>query len=154
TLLSEVNYRGAMYYRHPKGAGEGCTRNGKRMMVRADDLDEAVFRRLFELFGNPEGVRRAVEAAVPDREKVNAHLERLRQADEELEKIGRARNAVLDRIERELITDEQADAKLRDLKQREDKLREELDELATLLADVPDVDEAEVAVKRFFGVQK
>src|SRR5262249_15787003 len=72
TLLSEVNYRGAMYYRHPKGAGEGCTRNGKRMMVRADDLDEAVFRRLFELFGNPEGVRRAVEAAVPDREKVNA----------------------------------------------------------------------------------
>jgi DNA invertase Pin-like site-specific DNA recombinase len=152
TLLAAVNKNGGQYYRHVRTAGEGCVRHGRKMMVRKDDLDEAVFRRLFELFGNPRAVRKAVEAAVPNRGEVEKLLERQRALAEEVAKVGRSRNAILDRIERELITGEQADAKLVELKEREAGLREELDGLAEKLADVPDVADIDVSATRYFAV--
>jgi len=129
--------RGHTYYRHAHTERARECPLDPRPWVRADKIEQAVISDLFKLFGNPAAIERAVKAAVPDCDKA---LKRRGLLEEELAKIDRARNRLLDLIEKDAITDEQATGKLRDLKDRENALRRELDTIADALANVPDAE--------------
>jgi len=96
-----------------------------------------VTRQLFQMFGNPAAIVRAVEAAAPDLER-----ERKRQAKLEADRqqVEKARARILGLVAKDAITDAQAERQLKELKDREACLREELDRLAELLAGVAEVE--------------
>ncbi len=100
--------------------------------VRADKLEAAVVRDVFNLLGNPAAIERAVKAAIPDANKAIRQRERL-QAD--VAKIQKARDRVLSLIQKDAITDRQAELKLLQLKSQEAALLAKLD---GLVVDVPD----------------
>lgn len=123
---------GTRVYRHAWNSG--CTLTPKPN-VRADKIEEAVIRDLFETLGNPAAIERAVKDAVPDSDKLVKRRDRI---ESELDKIDRGRERVLDKIARDIITDAQADKQLHQMKDRESGLRAELDQLTAQLGDMPD----------------
>lgn len=139
SLFGQTNRQGHRYYRHAHTERARKCSLTPRPWVRADAIEWAVARKLFDLRGNPAEIERAVKRATPDADRLLKQRERV-AAD--LGKIEKARNRLLSLIERDAITDAQAESKLLELKDREDVSRTEMDRLAVSLANVPD--EAEI----------
>lgn len=143
------NQNGYAYYRHlHKDRARECPVR-PRPHVPVDKIETEVIKQLFEMFGNPAAIERAVKAAVPDCDKA---LKQQGRIQAELAQVESARNRVLNLIERDTLTIEQAEKKLRDLKDREAGLRANLDKLAAALADVPDEETVRCYVERIEGV--
>lgn len=133
--LTGVFDNGIRYYRHNLRSDKCPLR--PRPLVRADAIEPAVVRDLFNMFGNAAAIERAVKDGTPDRSQAMKRRDRVQV---EIGKIVTARNRILTYVEKDTITDEQAEARLRDLKERESVLQIELDNLFAELADVPDAD--------------
>jgi site-specific DNA recombinase len=128
-----------LYYRHAThDRAKKCVAR-PWPFVRADRIEQDVVFELHKMLGNPAAIERAVKAAVPDCDKL---LERRKRLEAELANIDRTRNAVLDRIERKLLTDSQADKKLLELKERGVSLQVEFDKIGEVLAEMPDSESA------------
>jgi hypothetical protein len=125
------------YYRHAHAPRERQCPVDPKPWVRADKIEMAVLSDLFKMVGNPAAIERAVRAAIPDCDK---ELRRKAQLEGALTKVDKARDRILDLVTRDAITDAQAETRLRDLKDQEAELRQDLDKLASLLADVPDAE--------------
>jgi DNA invertase Pin-like site-specific DNA recombinase len=124
------------YYAHARESRmAGTCSLHPRPHVRVDKLDALVVNALFKLFGNPAALERAVKAAVPDADKTAQARERLKA---DLGKIEKARGRVLTLIEKDALTDEQAESKLLDLKAREEKMRAELERLDASASNLPE----------------
>jgi site-specific DNA recombinase len=144
-LSGQSNPRGR-YYRHLHRSP--CTRPGTKIWVNADELENAVLRDLFDLFGNPAKVRAAVEAATPNPAKVREARERLVRLDAEVGKVEAARNRVIDAIAEGLLTKAQAQGKLEEVNGREATLKTELEKTKAALANIPTPDEVRDAADR------
>jgi site-specific DNA recombinase len=98
--MGGVTTEGHRYYQHSyvETTGKGRVENCLDGMVRADELEDAVMRQLFETFGNPEAMQRAIEAATPDREKMEELREELEQIDKNLKGIEAKRERLVDAI--------------------------------------------------------
>ncbi|MFL5909282.1 MAG: recombinase family protein [Gaiellaceae bacterium] len=133
------------YYRHAhKDRARECPVR-PRPWVRADAVEPAVVRDLFAMFGNPAAIERAVKAAVPDCEK---EMKRRAQLEGEVAKVEKSRGRILDLVTKDVITADQAEKQLRDLKDREAALRDHLDKIASTLANVPTEDAIRCYVER------
>jgi DNA invertase Pin-like site-specific DNA recombinase len=120
------------YYRHPGDRERKCPLKPKPY-VRCDQIEEAVMRLLFEMLGNPKAVERAIERAIPNRAKIQETRARIERLSEEQKKVATARERILGLVERDAITQKDAEARLNALKAKEAKLSEET---ARLLASV------------------
>jgi DNA invertase Pin-like site-specific DNA recombinase len=140
-MFGEVS-QGIRYYRHPTTERKRVCPVRPRPWVQAKRLEEEVVRRLFNLFGNPAAIERAVQDALP---KVDEERRRQRDLQGKLEGVQRAKKSILSLVARELITDADAASQLGDLKDREGLLAGELEQLEATLQHVPDPD----AVRRY-----
>ena len=134
-MFGQVNHQGHRYYRHAHTPRDRECPLRPRPWVRADKIEGAVVSQLFRMFGNPAAIERAVKVAIPDCDKTRSCCHRL---EEDIAKIERTRDRVLSMIEKDVIDDRQAEKKLRELKEREDAHRDELDKLKESLVDIPD----------------
>lgn len=137
-------------YRH---FGTNCLRGN----IHAGDLEESVVRQLFECFGNPVALQRAMERAVPNNERADGERKRLQHLASELTKIEKGRNRIIELIKKDTITDAQADKHLGELNQREVKLREEFESLTSHLDNAPSPEQIKAiaeSVGRKFGTKK
>jgi DNA invertase Pin-like site-specific DNA recombinase len=145
-MFGQENGNGRLYYRHcHHDRVKECPLKDPRPWVPAKSIEGAVVRDLFDMFGNPAAIERAVKASAPECDKA---LMRRADLEKELAKIDKARNRLLGLIERDAITDAQAEAKLVELKDRSAGLRAELDKLAQALAGMPDERALKVWVER------
>jgi hypothetical protein len=96
-----------------------------------------VIRHLFQCFGNPQAVERAIEEATPNLEKIKEFVQRRNRIETELEKNKEARTKILRLLKRELIPEDEAERELEDLKDREARQRIELQGLQDSLENVP-----------------
>jgi hypothetical protein len=124
--------KGFRYYRH----ANGCP-NCLGGIVRADDLEDRVIPHLFETFGNPAALKRAIEEATPNREKVEETRQRLKVIDGELQKISKGRDRILRLISSDAITDAQAKGQLTKLKERESRMQNEQERLENSINHIP-----------------
>lgn len=146
TMTPHENVKGLRYYHHRVEVT--CTHPGPKATVRADNLEDAVLRELFDCFGNPVAVQRAVQAAMPNLDKINQDRERLKRLAGELAKVEASRNRVVDAIADGLLTRDQAKVKLTKLSDQETALREELDKVESTLANVPTVEDIKSDAKK------
>lgn len=125
--------------------------------VRAEELEQAVVRQLFEVFGNPKALERAIEQATPNAAKAQSDQKRLQGLAKELSKIEKGRDRILSLVAKDTITDAQAEKQLTDLQQRESKLRTELERLSVHLENLPTAKEIQAittAVSGKYGNKK
>ncbi len=124
------------YYRHipMSRVKDSCNaprtkgRNAKPQ-IKAEELENIVLRHLFETFGNPVAIEKAIQAAIPNMFQIKIDEKRLQQLDKELGKVKRSRDTILNLITDEQLNQEQASKKLSELKLREKVLSEEIDRL-------------------------
>lgn len=128
-MFGQTNHRGIHYYRHAhKERARECLCR-PRPWVRCDVLDDAVVRHLFECFGNPEAVQRAIEKATPNLEQLKEQEQRIVGLQSDLARVNIARDRIIRFVSRGAITDDQAEPELFELKDREKQLKVALEEL-------------------------
>jgi hypothetical protein len=123
-----------VYYRHQSRYGGAACPLKPRPMVPAAQLEAAVLTQLLTLFFNPEHLRRACRAAVPDCDKLLKRKARLESA---LAKAAAARERVLALVARGAATLDEAEGQLGKVKEEESSLRQELDGITAQLAHLP-----------------
>ena len=140
------------YYRHCYNSKGGTCTVRPRHYVRCDVLDEAVMRHLFDLFGNPAEVVRAIERAQPDPHgtaRLRDEADRLRARVAKLET---GRDRILKLIVDDKLTHEQAAGRLDKVAAEEAKLNERLADLTRQLHDVPDPADVRAVAERACAV--
>jgi hypothetical protein len=100
-------------------------------------IEDAVMRHLFESFGNPAAVARAIAEATPNTDKIQEAVQRLECVTVDLSKLERSRQRILDLVVKGTIEDASANTQLEKLKEREQKLTEQRTRLEDELAHVP-----------------
>lgn len=134
TMFGQMNPRGR-YYRHAHSKRDRECPLRPRPLIPADKIESDVVYQLFKTLGNPAAIKRAVEAAIPDCDKTR---KRHGWLEGELEKIDKARGRLVSLIVKGVLTERQAEAELKRLTERETGLRDELEQIAARLADMPD----------------
>jgi len=135
--------KGQRYYRHAPGC-ENCLGG----FVRADDLEDVVIRHLFECFGNPKAVEKAIEEATPNRDTIKEYQQRQERIADGLAKLKEGRDRLIKFIVNGSITETQAEGQLQALTERETKLTAEAERLAEYLDKVPSPALAKSTAKR------
>jgi DNA invertase Pin-like site-specific DNA recombinase len=142
-------WKGSVYYRHTRPRRiKDCRCPDPTAAVRADDVEEAVLLHLFDLFGNPAAVQRAVEKAVPDLDKVEESRQRLTGLEAELKRIEVRQDRVLDQIADGLLTKEAIERKATKLRDEERSVRGEIGQIKAALANVPTREEVEQVAQK------
>lgn len=149
-MFGQTNHNVRRYYRHAHTA-RCVSCNVAKGWVPADAIEEQVVDLLFETFGNPIALQAAIEAAIPNRDKVEAIRIEVEQLNVELAKIEKARDRILALIGKETITDKQADRQLIELKSRESKLTADRDRLQQSIDNVLTSEQIEQRVRIWKG---
>ena len=103
-----------------------------------ETLEEVVIGRLFEVFGNPVAVQRAIEAATPNTEKMEEARSRLDNLAKELKQVKDGRGRILRLVSKgTTLSEEEADQELSQLRERENRLKEESNRLVATLDNSP-----------------
>lgn len=137
-MFGQTNHNGFRYYRHAhKERDRKCPGPQTKAWVSAAEIEDNAMRHLFETFGNPSAVQRAVEKATPNNEKTQEAAKRLEQVTSDLLKLEASRQRILNLIVKDQISESSSDEQLGKLKEREQKLNAERTRLSDELAHVP-----------------
>jgi DNA invertase Pin-like site-specific DNA recombinase len=130
-LCGKPDRHGVLHYAHTHHDASRLCPARPRPYVRAAPLEEKVLRLLFDTFGSPAHLEKAVGAAVPDRDRL---LARKAKKDRELAAAEKSLARVVDAIADGLLSRDEAAAKLGKLRSHRDGLRKDLDALALELS--------------------
>ena len=141
-LFGETTRSGYTYYRHSSKqhsnkCAQNCDRPDKANNVKGDVIEQMVLTHLFDMFGNPLHVQRAIEKATPNMEKIETDRRRLIQVEAMLQKIGSDRNKLIEAVCDGIFTKEQIQAKSDKLNERETVLATERERLSDSLVNIP-----------------
>jgi DNA invertase Pin-like site-specific DNA recombinase len=146
-MFGQTNHNEKRYYRHTHTKREReC--NVPKMFVNAEELEEIVMRYLFECFGNPKAVERAIEKAIPDLEKIREYQKQLERIEGELNKIKSGRERIIRLVANCSITERDATNQLNEMKQREISLQTKQQQIKDSLGNRPDPDKVKAVSKK------
>lgn len=117
--------------------------------VRADYLEDTVMRRLFDMLGNRQAVREAIERAQPDIGKLSKLQQRMKRHVANLKTIEEGRQRLLRRVVKGTIEEQHADAQLIELREREGKTQDQIAEVQALIERYPDPDALDNATRKY-----
>ena len=128
--------RNRKYYLHRKDVKKGATPCRHFNSIRADLIEDVVLNELFKTFGDKPAIEKAIKGTIPDVGKIKELKERLKSNLKEISKIGRARNKLLDAIEK-LGLDVGIQERLEKNREREDLLRFDNISIEAKLGEIP-----------------
>lgn len=135
-MFGQLNHGKRRYYRHNHARREReCT--GPKSWVPAESLEWRVMDQLFEVFGNPLAMKRAIEEATPNLERIKESEQRITTLEKELAKKASARQKILQLITDDVITKVDAEKQLAKLKEDDVRINEELSSLQSYLGNLP-----------------
>ncbi len=134
-MVGRTTIHGTSYYKHTVHDGSEDCPIVPRPLVRADKIEPEVLNQLFNMFGNPAAIERAVKSAIPNCDEALSRKQRL---EAELAKVQKGRDDVLALIERGAVALSEAEERLRKSGERAEALRGEIGKLEDALDDVPD----------------
>jgi DNA invertase Pin-like site-specific DNA recombinase len=143
TMTGQTNQNGKRYYRHPAWqprngkAFPECAAKGMKAWVNADELEDAVFWQLCDTFGNPAAVQKAIEDGTPNAEQVTEHRAQAGRLRGELAKVAEGQDKILRLVGKGVVTEEEAEGQLSELRERKQRLTAELDSVAAVLSNLP-----------------
>jgi len=130
------------YYRHtPRShankAAQKCDRSQGCNCINADQIETAVLTKLFDLFGDAATVRKAIEAATPNQDKIIQQRKELKRIERGLKDVKQGIDRLINLVVAGTITDKQVESKMQVLNNREAKLNKEKELLSAALENLP-----------------
>ena len=139
--LTPQTSNGIRYYR---ACGCDCF-NGQ---VNAEQMENAVMRYMFEMFGNPAKMIEAIDAAIPNKKKVAQLQKKQARLAKELAQTNKKLKRLVDAITDGVISNDDARDKRQELDNTKANFQTELDTIATELESVP----TQQSLKRIRGL--
>jgi DNA invertase Pin-like site-specific DNA recombinase len=142
TLFQQVNANGVRYLRHNHAPGnKPCP--APATYIPADGAEVVILQTLFRVFGNPVRMAEAVRNGVPDPGRVGELTAKRDRALKALERVQKERQNIARAISEGVTVDEYLKERIDILAAKETAAREQLQEAAAALGDVPSVEEVE-----------
>lgn len=152
-MNGQPNPGGRLYYRHASKKRERtCT--SKKGWLPAEVVEEAVIRHLFDAFGNPAAVEKAVNAAIPDLDKRREQQERLAELERLVEEEKRVRKKLLKLGTRAGLDEDEAVPQLEESKRLGQEYQQEWENLQAQLSNIPRAEEIKQAASDFVNAFK
>jgi len=108
-MFGQTNHGVHRRYRHAHTKRVAtCSGPNTKKWIPADVLEDDVIKQLFECFGNPKAVQKAIEDATPNLEKINEARQRQERAEGSLAKIKVGREKILLLLRNDKITYEES----------------------------------------------
>jgi site-specific DNA recombinase len=138
-MMGQINHGKIRYYRHsrPEKRVRECQGPGVKAWVPAAELEDAIMRQLFETFGNPSAVAKAMEAAIPKDEKIQEAVKRREQVERELRKANAGLQRIIELVANDNISDADVKIQIPKAKEKIHKFEAEIASLDEQLASVP-----------------
>lgn len=128
--LTPQTSNGFRYYR-------ACGCNCFKGQVNAQQLEDAVVRDLFDLFGNPKKMQEAVDAAIPNKKKQATLEKKQTKLTKEISKVEQQVGRLVDAIQEGVISMSDAKKRREQLREKQTQLESELSQCSEELASVP-----------------
>jgi hypothetical protein len=103
---------------------------------------------LFETFGNPKAVERAIQESYPNRAKIEEYREHRGRIASSIAKIKEGRARLIRFVTKGTLTDAEVQEELDELRQKETRLEAELTRLCDAIANVPTPDAVRIVAKQ------
>jgi len=151
--FGQTNHGERRYYRraHTKRV-RTCESN--KGWVRAEELEDAVLRHLFNTFGNPAKFERAVERALPNLDAHRQHQQRLAELDALIRKETDGRQKVLKLVQRNLCNMDEAAERLEEAREKIEQFQTEHDGLVASTSNIPSTSEIRNTAAQAVGIFK
>lgn len=146
-MFGQINSEGKKYYRHISATKRDKKCTNPKTWIPAEEIEDLVMRHLFECFGNPSAVQKAIEEATPNLEKIREYQNRISAIDSTLNKIQAARDRILKLVVNLAIGEKESERQLKDQNKRQEKLQVEKERLLDYLESQPDFDKIKTVSK-------
>jgi site-specific DNA recombinase len=134
SMFGQTNHNERRYYRHPRDRKNECDPS---FWVNAEDLEEAVFLKLFAMVGDPAGLQKALQRAIPNAEKVEELLKQKESLEKELKAIDSQKENIVRSIAKGIISDEDAARSMKEIKERQAACKETIEQISRQTAGLP-----------------
>lgn len=134
SMYGETNKNKYRYYRHARYRKIECDTS---FLVKADELEDAVMLRLFQMFGDVESVEKAMIRAIPDNSKIEKLREQKQIFGKQLEKADRERQRLVKSIAKGIISSTDAEQAIKEIRERETLLKDEIEKIKPQVQNVP-----------------
>lgn len=142
-MTGQPNHQQLLYYRHRTRARHCHCTLDPLPYVRAEQLEAAVMELLFDTFGNPAAVKKAIEAAIPNRKELKEAAERYERLQHRMEEVTAGRDRVMTFVRKGTIAMDDAEKQLNELNATESAVNSELLAVADILGHQPDAKQVE-----------
>jgi len=143
-MVGQTNPRKKRYYRHARKRLGEC---GPRSWIPAGEIEKAVMIHVFEMFGDTSGLEKAIKDALPDRAELEELQLQKAELERESEEMQREKDNLIDCISKKIIEDEDARKKMKEIRERDHLLNEEIGEIGVRLDKSPSREKIEARAK-------
>lgn len=127
------------YYRHARGRrAKPC--DCEKTWVDAITIEENVMRQLFDIFGNPQAVEKAIDEATPNRERLKELYEQQTRLEASLAKIEKGRGQIVKLIFDGKLSEDEVEGQMAPIRKQESLQKDKLREIKDQLENVPSPD--------------
>ena len=123
-IFGQANEDGVLYYRHPHN--RGCKKDFFHS-IPAKQIEDAVIDDIFRMLGDKPAIEAAAKAAIPDLKEIEELKETIEQEREQLIKVGQAKDRLVDLAAKGSLTDSDIKDKMAKLRDREQKLKDQIE---------------------------
>jgi site-specific DNA recombinase len=134
-MFGQTNHGQRRYYRHPRGRKTPCDPG---LWIPAEQIERAVFQQLYEVMGNPELLRSAVERATPNTEQIDRLQTTLASVTEDLRALKKKKEHLIDAVADGLVPRDEIKGRMDEMLAREELLQAERDRIRQELQTIPD----------------
>jgi site-specific DNA recombinase len=134
TNHANSSHKKKSYYRHPRHLVKPCTVTPA--YVDAQVIERQVLFMLFNLFGNPVAVEKAIKAAIPNQKEVVALQQQQAQLAEAIAKTQSQRQRLIDLVTEAKISEVESDRKFVQLREKEEQQQQQFDKIESQVGNV------------------
>jgi hypothetical protein len=151
-MFGQTNHQTTRYYRHAHTFRvKDCPGPETKMWILAEEIEDVVMRHLFETFGNPTAVAKAIGEATPNSEKIKEALQAKERLTSEMARAKEGLDRVLEYVLKGTISEHDATPKLTKQKEKIERLEIELSRVEDQLAHIPDENAVRQVSKKIAG---
>jgi site-specific DNA recombinase len=151
-MFGQTNHNKHRYYRHAHATRvRKCPGPEVKCWVSAEELEDVVMRHLFETFGNPVAVAKAIEDATPNDEKIQEALRLRERKQDDLVKAKDGLQRILELVIKGVISDEDTVLKVGKQKAKIQAIEEGVARLEEKLSHIPAVEKIKPAAQTIAG---
>jgi DNA invertase Pin-like site-specific DNA recombinase len=134
-MVGQTNHGNRQYYRHQRGLKTPCNPS---LWIRAEELENIVIEKVFELYGNPDVLKEAVARNMVQHDDIEKLEKKLAGINNNLANIEKQRSRLINAVAEGNLKGELIKQKNEDLDSQKETFESEQRKILRMLSSIPD----------------